>query len=298
MTDYRKGIIFAASSYIMWGILPLYWRLIHGLNAYEILAHRIIWSFVFMVILILALNQTHEFMRQTKGLLYNKKAAVSLFTAAVVIAVNWGIFIWAVADGHVLQASLGYYINPLMSILLGLFFMKERFNRIEWTAIALAAAGVIYMTVSLGVAPYISLSLALSFALYGLIKKNVQMDAIFTILLECLFTLPFALLGIILLHHYHMTGFGLNQSSGILLFSGILTAVPLTMFTAGARRIPLSLIGFLQYIAPTMMLIQGVFLFGEQFTHIHLVTFSCIWSGLVLYSYAKYKKFRRGRNIV
>ncbi|UTH14823.1 EamA family transporter RarD [Macrococcus equipercicus] len=297
MSEQQKGIIFAATSYLLWGILPFYWRLIGGIGAYEILAHRIIWSFVFMVILIVALGKTTALKVQTLQLLTNKKTAISLFVAGVVIAFNWGLFIWAVANHHVLQASLGYYINPLMSILLGMIFMKERFSRVEWTAIILAALGVLYMALSIGEIPYISLLLAVSFALYGLIKKNVKMDAMFTILLECLATLPFALAGIWYLKAVGMSSFGYNKDSGILLFSGILTAIPLILFTAGARRIPLSLIGFLQYIAPTLMFIQGVFLYNEAFSMTHLVTFACIWLGLIIYSCAKYQQYRTQRRL-
>ncbi|TDM07877.1 EamA family transporter RarD [Macrococcus lamae] len=292
MSEQQKGIIFAANSYFLWGILPFYWRLIDDINAYEILAHRIIWSFVFMVILIIILGKTRVFKEQTIQLLKNKKEAVSLFVAGIVIAFNWGLFIWAVANHHVLQASLGYYINPLMSILLGMIFMKERFSKMEWTAIILAAIGVLYMTLSIGEVPYISLLLAISFALYGLIKKNVHMDAIFTILLECLATLPLALIGLWYLKSIDMSNFGYNIDSGILLFSGILTAIPLILFTAGATRIPLSLIGFLQYIAPTLMFIQGVFLYNEEFSTDNLITFAFIWAGLIIYSYTKYQQYR------
>lgn len=297
MSEQQKGILYAAGSYIIWGILPLYWKLIDSINSYEILAHRIIWSVVFMVLLVVFLGRTSEFKIQTRRLFSEPKQALSLFIAALVIAMNWGLFIWAVSNDHVMQASLGYYINPLMSVLLGLIFMKERFTKVEWTAIALAAAGVFYMTLSLGVFPYISVLLAASFAVYGLLKKNIRIDAIYTILLECLFTLPFALIGLIYLKNVNMSHFGMNQDSFMLLFSGVLTAIPLILFTAGARRIPLSLIGFLQYIGPTLMLIQSVFLFNEPFTITHLVTFGLIWTGLILYSISKIMTYRRQKRL-
>lgn len=297
MSEEQKGILYAAGSYVMWGVLPLYWKLIDGIQSYEILAHRIIWSLVFMILLVFFLGKTSELKIQTKSLFGEPKQALSLFIAAVVIAMNWGLFIWAVSNDHVMQASLGYYINPLMSILLGLFFMKERFTKVEWLAIALAAAGVFYMTLSLGVFPYISVLLAASFAIYGLLKKNIRIDAIYTILLECLFTLPFALIGLVYLKSINMSHFGMNRDSFILLFSCALTAIPLIIFTAGARRIPLSLIGFLQYIGPTLMLIQSVFLFNEQFTITHLVTFGLIWTGLILYSISKIMTYRRQKRI-
>ncbi|TDL96611.1 EamA family transporter RarD [Macrococcus carouselicus] len=295
MSEQQKGILYAAGSYVIWGVLPLYWKFIDDINPYEILAHRIIWSLVFMILLVIFLRKTNELIVQTKRLFSEPKQAISLFVAALVITVNWGLFIWAVSEGHIMQASLGYYINPLMSILLGLFFMKERFTKVEWTAIALAAAGVFFMTISLGVFPYISVMLATSFAIYGLLKKNVRIDAIYTILLECLFTLPFALIGLVYLKSMDMSNYGMNQDSFLLLFSGALTAIPLILFTAGARRIPLSLIGFLQYIGPTLMLIQSVFLFHEKFTTTHLVTFGLIWTGLILYSVSKIMAYRKHR---
>ncbi|ULG73039.1 EamA family transporter RarD [Macrococcus brunensis] len=297
MSEQQKGILYAAGSYIIWGVLPLYWKLIGSINSYEILAHRIIWSLVFMILLVVILGKTSELKIQTKRLFGEPKQALSLFIAALVIAINWGLFIWAVSNDHVMQASLGYYINPLMSILLGLIFMKERFTKVEWIAIALAAAGVFYMTLSLGVFPYISVLLAASFAVYGLLKKNIRIDAIYTILLECLFTLPFALIGLVYLKSVNMSHFGMNQDSFMLLFSGVLTAIPLILFTAGARRIPLSLIGFLQYIGPTLMLIQSVFLFNEPFTITHLVTFGLIWTGLILYSISKIMTYRRQKRL-
>lgn len=298
MSEYQKGIGYAAFSYVLWGLLPIYWALIKNITAYELLAHRILWSFVFMVLLITLLGKYQLFIQQTKQLLMNKKATLSLICAAILITINWGLFIWAVTNEHVLQASLGYYINPLMSVFLGLIFMKERFSIAEWSAIALAIVGVLFMTLSIGVTPYISISLALSFALYGLIKKNVKMDALYTILLECLITLPFALIYILYLAFTHSAQFGMNTSSAWLLLSGALTAIPLIAFTAGAKRIPLSLVGFIQYIGPTLMFIIGVFMFHEEFTTTHLITFSFIWLGVLIFSLAKYMQYKKYKSAI
>lgn len=291
MQENTKGIFYAGGAYLLWGLLPTYWRSVNAFNPYEILFHRVLWSAIFMVILIVVLKKKATFIADSKALFKRKKELLALLLASIVIMVNWGIFIWAINNHHVLQASLGYYINPLMSIALGFIFMKERFNALEILAILLAAVGVLFMTVSSGTFPLISIILAASFALYGLMKKYVNIDAIYSIALETLITLPIALIGIGYLARQGENHFGINHTSFLILFAGIATAIPLIMFTAGAKRIPLSLIGFLQYISPTLILLQGVFLFGEAFTLIDFITFFCIWLGLVLYSYSKYVQF-------
>lgn len=292
MQENTKGVLYAAGSYLLWGLLPTYWRAVDAFNPYEILFHRVLWSAVFMVILIIGLKKWLAFVKAAKAILARKKELLALIIASFVILVNWGIFIWAINNHHVLQASLGYYINPLMSIALGFLFMKERFNKLELFAIILACIGVVYMTLGAGTFPLISIILAMSFALYGLMKKYVQLDALYSITLETIITLPFALLGLYYLSTQGENHFGANQASFLILFAGVATAVPLILFTAGAKRIPLSLIGFLQYISPTLILIQGVFLFGEAFTLHDFFTFLCIWSGLILYSYSKYIQFK------
>lgn len=292
MQENTKGVLYAGGAYLLWGLLPTYWRSVDTFNSYEILFHRVIWSAVFMVILIVALKKWSIFKTDTKALFHRKKELIALIVASVVIMVNWGIFIWAINNHHVLQASLGYYINPLMSIALGFIFMKERFNLLETFAIIFAAIGVLYMTMSSGTFPLISIILALSFALYGLMKKFVNIDAIYSIALETIISLPVAIVGLILLARQGEQHFGMNHTSFLILFAGVATAVPLIMFTAGAKRIPLSLIGFLQYISPTLILLQGVFLFGESFSMTDLLTFFCIWTGLILYSYSKYMQFK------
>lgn len=292
MQENTKGVLYAAGSYLLWGLLPTYWRAVDAFNPYEILFHRVLWSAVFMVILIIGLKKWPAFVKATKAIMARKKELFALIIASFVILVNWGIFIWAINNHHVLQASLGYYINPLMSIALGYLFMKERFNKLELFAIILACIGVVYMTLGAGTFPLISIILAMSFALYGLMKKYVQLDALYSIALETMITLPFALLGLYYLSTQGENHFGANQASFLILFAGVATAVPLILFTAGAKRIPLSLIGFLQYISPTLILMQGVFLFGEAFTLHDFFTFLCIWSGLILYSYSKYIQFK------
>ncbi|GGI42771.1 EamA family transporter RarD [Mammaliicoccus stepanovicii] len=291
----KKGIIYASLAYVLWGVLPLYWNIVNEIGPFEILAHRIIWSAVFMLLLLTFTGQLTMFKNATIKLFKNKKMFIAIIAAAYIITINWGTFIWAVNNHHVLQASLGYYINPLMSIFLAFIFLGERFSKLQWIAIFLAFVGVMYMTLQVGVFPYTSILLASSFALYGLIKKVVDIDAFSSITIECIVTLPAALIYIYYLSETDSVTFGMNASSGWLLLSGVVTAVPLILFSAGARRIPLSLTGFIQYIGPTIMFILGVFLLNEHFDIQQLITFLFIWAGIIIYSYSKYIELSHNR---
>ncbi|MBO3077693.1 EamA family transporter RarD [Mammaliicoccus vitulinus] len=295
MTETKKGIIYAAFAYIIWGVLPIYWNLVNEIGPFEILAHRIIWSTVFMLLLLLLTKQLSMFKHATVKLFQHKKMLFAIIAAGYIITVNWGTFIWAVNNHHVLQASLGYYINPLMSIFLAFVFLGERFSKAQWIAILLAFIGVIYMTFQVGEFPYVSIILATSFALYGLIKKVVDIDAFSSITIECIVTMPAALLYIFYLSQTDAITFGMNVSSGWLLLSGAVTAIPLILFSAGARKIPLSLTGFIQYIGPTIMFFIGIFLLNEHFDIDQLITFIFIWAGIILYSYTKYVEISRNR---
>lgn len=295
-TEFKKGFFFAFGAYILWGILPIYWELISDIGAFEILAFRIVLSMVFMLFILIITKNTAPFKRDIKQLFTNPIQLIAIIAASYVITINWGTFIWAVTNGHVLQSSLGYYINPLVSILLALIFLKERFNKLEWIAIGLAVIGVLYMTLKMGVFPGISLLLAGSFGVYGLIKKIVPIDAISSITIECIVTAP---AGFIYLWYIWQNGglsFGMNSSSFWLIFSGAVTAVPLILFSAGARRIPLSLTGFIQYIGPTLMFILGIFLFKEPFDIDQLITFVFIWIGIIIYSISQYFKIKKDKN--
>ncbi|MEK5199033.1 EamA family transporter RarD [Staphylococcus sp. FSL H8-0121] len=292
--EYKKGIFFALGAYVLWGILPIYWELIDQIGAFEILAFRIIFSAIFMVlILIVGKHQRQSFMRDVNQLVSHPIQLLAIIVAGYVITVNWGTFIWAVTNGHVLQSSLGYYINPLVSILLALIFLKERFNKFEWLAILFAFIGVLYMTLKVGEFPVVSLMLAFSFGIYGLLKKVVHIDAISSIAVECIVTAPAGLIYVGYLWQQHQLTFGMNMSSFWLLFSGAITAIPLILFSAGAKRMPLSLTGFIQYVGPTIMFVLGIFLFNEPFDVHQLITFVFIWIGIILYSISQYLKMKR-----
>ncbi|MCD8908932.1 EamA family transporter RarD [Staphylococcus gallinarum] len=295
-SEFKKGVIFAFGAYILWGILPIYWELIQNIGAFEILAFRIIFSMIFMVFIVIISNKTGPFIKDVQQLIKQPIQLIAIIAAGYVITINWGTFIWAVTNGHVLQSSLGYYINPLVSILLALIFLKEWFNKAEWLAIALAVIGVLYMTLKMGVFPGISLLLAGSFGIYGLIKKLVPLDAISSITIECIVTAPAGLIYIWYVWQQGDLTFGYNVSSFWLLLSGAVTAVPLILFSAGARRIPLSLTGFIQYIGPTIMFVLGVFLFKEPFNIDQLITFIFIWIGIIVYSISQYFKIKKDKN--
>lgn len=293
-SEYKKGIFLALGAYILWGILPIYWRLIDEIGAFEILAFRIIFSVIFMIfVLIIGKNQRNAFFRDVNQLVSHPVQLIAIIVAGYVITVNWGTFIWAVSNGHVLQSSLGYYINPLVSIVLALIFLKERFNKFEWLAIIFALVDVLYMTIKIGEFPFISLLLAFSFGIYGLLKKIVHIDAISSITIECIVTAPAGLIYVIYLWQQQHITFGLNISSFWLLFSGAITAIPLILFSAGAKRIPLSLTGFIQYVGPTIMFILGIFVFKEPFNTDQLITFIFIWIGIVLYSISQYVQIKK-----
>ena len=282
-SSFKKGIMFSFIAYILWGTLPLYWALITGIDAIETLMIRIILSLIFMLILLPIMKQWTTFKNDLHNLIASPKKLTIIIVAGYVVTLNWGTFIYAIEAGYVLQTSLGYYINPLVSILLAMIFFKERFNCLEWGAILIALTGVLYMTIKIGEFPYISLLLAFSFGIYGLLKKLVPLNALSSITIETIVTTPMALIYIIYMSLHSHLSIGLNMSTFWLLFSGAVTAVPLLSFSAGAIRIPLSLMGFIQYVGPTLIFILGIFVFNEPFNTDQFITFCFIWSGIFIY---------------
>ncbi|MGY0693338.1 EamA family transporter RarD [Virgibacillus sp. FSP13] len=283
-SEEKMGIIYTAFAYLLWGFLPIYWKLVKTVPAGEILAHRIVWSFLFMVVVILLLRKSSGFIAECKVILKDKKKLLGITFASIVISINWLTYIWAVNNDHVIQASLGYYINPLVSILLGIIVLKERLTRKQLLSFVIAGIGVINLTVSYGVFPWVSLLLAVSFGLYGLLKKTVDISAMFGLAIETLIVTPIALIYLLAIPNGAFAFNNIFTSTSLLLIgAGVATAVPLLLFASGAKQIPLSMVGFLQYIAPTIMLILGVFLYHETFSTAHLLSFSLIWIALIIY---------------
>lgn len=269
------GIAAALSAYLLWGILPLYWKLVQSVPPQEILAHRLVWSFAFLVLMLLLSGKLQSFRGELGGVLKQPKQTAGVVLAAVLITVNWLTYIWAVNTDRIVESSLGYYINPLVSVLLAIVVLKERLSFWQMVSFALATAGVLNIMLHFGAVPWIALILAVSFALYGLIKKVIHLGAITGITLETLLISPLMLAYLGYVHSSGSGAFGAAPLviTGLLMGAGIVTAVPLILFAAAANRLPLSVIGFMQYIAPTIMLLIGVFLYHEPFTGVHLVSF-------------------------
>lgn len=281
------GHLYALLAYVMWGILPLYWKVYEDVGAGEILAHRIIWSVVFVMVLI-AVTRRWGMLKQG---LPDAKSRWAVMMCSILISLNWLIYIWAVNNGQILQASLGYYINPLVNVFVGVFLLGERLSKWQGTAIVLAGIGVLIMTVSYGEFPWVAITLALSFSIYGYTKKKVQVDPMIGLSLETVIVLPFALL---YLFFFAQGGQALSVLSGWelagLTLSGVATALPLLFFAEGVKRLPFTVIGFIQYLSPTISLLIGVLAFGEDFTVVEMISFGLIWSALVLYSLQMVKK--------
>ena len=292
------GITFIIGAYILWGVLPIYWKFLDEVPAPEILAHRIIWSFVFIsiVVLILKRKQLKNFFQVQMS---QKKTWFALILTSLLISANWLTYIFAVNTDHIVDASLGYYINPLVSVLLGVFVLRERFNKLQTFAFILAGIGVLYMTFSIGKFPWIALILALSFGFYGLAKKLIKVDSTLGLFLETLFAVPLALIYLTFLgvQGEHSFTAGPIHIDLFLIGAGIATALPLLWFGIGAQKIPLYMLGFLQYIAPTISLIIGVTLYDEPFTKDHVVTFLCIWIAIAIFTYTNIRESIRKRRV-
>lgn len=281
---FNIGIIYALLAYLLWGVLPIYWKMLNEVNAGAVLAHRIIWSFVFLVLMIIFTNQIKSFFKAAAVIFNSKKTIIILFAASIVISLNWLTFIWAVQNNFVIQTSLGYYINPLISVVMGIIFLKERLSLAQALAVALATVSVLYLTFSYGVFPWVSLILAFTFATYGLLKKFIVINSIYSLTIETLFITPIALIFLIFFNqnNTHFIDFS-NVTIVLLIGAGIATAVPLILFGRAVQDLSLSFIGILQYLAPTIMLILGIFLYDESFTKAHFISFALIWIALIIY---------------
>jgi chloramphenicol-sensitive protein RarD len=284
----KKGALYAILAYSAWGLLPLYWKLFDKMMATEILAQRIIWSFVFVLILILASRKLNIFLEAAK----DGKRLLMMVLCSLLITTNWIIYIYAVNSGHMVEASLGYYINPIINVLLGVVFLQERLSLLRWLAIALALVGVSIMTFTYGKFPWMAFILAFSFGFYALAKKKVSVDSTVGLAWETMIVFPLSLIYAIVLHVKGTdTVFTLPPLSMVfLLMAGVATATPLLWFGIAAKILDLSILGFLQYLSPTITLLLGIFLYHEMFTNMDLVAFVFIWGALVLFTIPQIKK--------
>ncbi len=285
-----SGYIYTFQAFLTWGLLPIYWKWLSHIPALEILAHRILWSLVF-VVLILAWQKKLQF----KAIFRNRKAWMTLAVTGLLVGSNWGVYIYAVNIDHIVEASLGYYITPLLNVALGVIFLHERLNKVQLLALTLAAGAVVYLTVDYGQFPWISIFLAATFGVYGLLKKMSGVDALPALAIETMVLTPFAL-GYIVWGMYTGHGHLFNESAKIdflLIMAGVATTLPLYWFGIGAKRISLTSVGFMQYIGPSIMLFLGIFIYKEGFPQEKQIAFSAIWIALALYSYSIVSAYRK-----
>lgn len=288
----KDGVVYAILSYIMWGLTPIYWKLIQHVSSGEILAQRFFWSFIFMLALLFFTKKWNTYVEFVKEIVKKPKLFWALFIASVLISSNWGIFMWAVIEGKIVEASLGQYINPLTSMLIGVIALKERLSGPQILAFILAGIGVLTLTLHYGMIPWISLSLALTFGFYGLAKKMIKADSTIGLTLETMMISPIALVYLIFLIFQSKTQFFDSISTSLLLMgSGIITALPLLLFTKSAKKVSLSMLGILQYISPTLSLMVGVFLYHEALTKAHFIAFIFIWLSLAIYTFSSVTKW-------
>jgi len=279
----RAGVVYGLAAFLSWGFLPLYFKAVATVPSLEVLAHRVVWSLVFLLALTLFRGRWSSF----RALFRSRRTQLTLMTTTGLIAVNWGVFIWAVANGRLVEASLGYFITPLINVLLGFVFLKERLRPMQFVAVGLATCGIVWMTANLGHPPLISMTLAVSFGFYGLLRKQVPASGIQGLTAETMMLAPVAIAWMVWrqregeLVFLHTT----TRLDLLLFAAGVITALPLIWFAESARRLRLATMGFLQYLAPSFQLLLAVAVFGEPFTRDHAVSFGLIWIALALYTY-------------
>ncbi|WP_214824505.1 EamA family transporter RarD [Exiguobacterium algae] len=291
----NKGVWTTVGAYVMWGVLPIYWKFLQEVPSGQILAHRIIWSFLFILLVLKWTNQWVEF----KYAMRHRATRNAFMLNGFIVSSNWFVYIWAVNHGYIIEASLGYYINPLMSMVLGVVVFRESLNRVQWTAVGIATLGVLVLTFGYGAFPWISFVLAGTFGFYSLVKKRRPLASTVSLGIETLAVVPLALVFL-----------GVEASSGEMVLTtspimwlalfgtGVITALPLLLFGYGAQHIPFTLVGFLQFIAPSLSLAIGVLLYAEPFTSYHVFAFTCIWLAILFFSWNSWVIARKRRQFV
>ncbi|WP_319553364.1 EamA family transporter RarD [uncultured Vibrio sp.] len=292
----RQGVLLAVGAYTMWGIAPMYFKSIMQVSPLEILSHRVVWSFF----LLAALLHFSQAWRSVYEIAKNKTKATYLLASSVLIGGNWLIFIWAVNANHMLDASLGYYINPLINVLLGMIFLGERLRKLQWFAVTLAVCGVLVQLFVFGSVPVVAMALAMSFGLYGLLRKKVAVDAQTGLFVETLILLPAAAIYLLFIADSATSNMLDNTMhlNGLLVAAGVITTLPLLCFTGAATRLKLSTLGFFQYIGPSLMFLLAVLIYGEAFTMDKAITFAFIWGALVVFSFDGLRSSRRSRRAI
>jgi chloramphenicol-sensitive protein RarD len=288
----RAGLAFGLLAYGLWGVLPIYFKQLASVSPIDIVAHRVVWSLLFLGLLLAATRGW----TQVRSGFKDRRTVILLLATSVLIAINWLLYVYAVTSGHILAGSLGYYLNPLMNILLGRFILKERLTGLQWAAVAIAGAGVSVLAAGAGTTLWISLTLCVSFATYGLLRKIAAVDALAGLSIETAILIPIAFAWLAL-------GFGTgrpvlgstSEETWLLVLAGIVSTTPLLLFTAAARRLRYSTLGMLQFVAPTLQFVLAVALYGEQFTRAHAIAFGAIWTALLLYTSSLLRDLRAQR---
>jgi chloramphenicol-sensitive protein RarD len=290
----KAGVIFALAAYSMWGIAPIYFKLLTTVPALEIVMHRIVWSMLILCVLLVVRKKFSQVFKAIR----DPKVIITLAISGLLLAVNWLVFIWAVNNDKMLDASLGYFINPLFNVLLARFFLHESLTRLQLLAVFVALAGVAFLIFSYGQLPWVSLVLATSFSIYGLLRKKVTVDSMPGLLIESCILLPFALLYWLIMDT--SSGNMLANSSDLnitLMLAGVVTTAPLLCFTAAARRIRYTTLGFFQYIGPSLMFLLAVMYYQEPLDTTRIITFVCVWSGLFIYVYDSLRIYRKSKRL-
>jgi chloramphenicol-sensitive protein RarD len=286
--DVRVGVVYGIITYLAWGLVPLYFKLIAHVPSLYVLAHRVVWSVVFLAIVLAVQRRFGEL----RAAVRSRRLVLTLLASSALVAGNWLSFIYAISSGHVLQASLGYFILPLVAVLLGMTFLRERLRPWQAAALALATVGVFVLAVAQGAVPWVSLTMAITFAFYGLLRKIAPVSPLIGLAIETTLLLPFALLVVAWQVRTDAATLWVGWTFPLLMAAGVVTAVPLLWFATAARRLRLATMGFLQYIAPSCQFALAVFLYDEPFTTAHAVSFACIWTALVLYSVDAFRALR------
>ncbi len=289
----RQGVLLAVGAYTMWGIAPIYFKSLSDASPLEILSHRVVWSFFLLAFL---LHIGHSW-RKVRDTLTSKPKMLYLVATSILVGANWLIFIWAVNSNHMLDASLGYYINPLINVLLGMLFLGERLRKLQWFAVALAAIGVLIQLIAFGSVPIVAITLAFSFGFYGLLRKKVSLEAQTGLFIETLVMLPLAATYLLFIADSPTSDFSMNpmQLNLLLVAAGVITTIPLLCFTGAATRLKLSTLGFFQYIGPSLMFLLAVLIYGEAFTSDKAITFAFIWGALVIFSFDGLRNNRKNK---
>jgi chloramphenicol-sensitive protein RarD len=288
-----SGLVYAALAYVIWGLFPIYFHALARVDAFEIVMHRSLWSFVFVWVALVALRR----LEWVPGVVRRPRLIAQFMLSALFLSANWLLYVWSVNHGHVVEASLGYFVTPLVNVLLGTWVLKERPRRLQWLAVAVAACGVLWLTATLGRPPWIALGLAASFGTYGLLRKTAPLGALEGLAVETAVMAPVALVALAVMSAPRGGLFaGMDgATAGWLLFAGPLTAIPLLLFAAGARRVTMATLGTLQYLSPSIQFLLGVTFFGEPLQGARLIGFVVIWSALVIYSADGFLWMRRRR---